>query len=156
MFRLKHKPYDLTVQLFILHSSMAGAGAFKTLLRTVRSYGLCFKRNIVYQLTCNNCHAIYIGSTVRALHTRVSEHLRRSNSAIYRHQIECFANYSISVLATAVDAKDLRFKEAILIRRLRPTLNRREEFVDVESLTAGIDIHGFSHSRITSPVRHSA
>ena len=53
-----------------------------------------------------------------------------------RHQVECSANYSISVLAIAADAKDLRFKEATLIRRLRPTLNRREEFVDVESLTA--------------------
>ena len=43
---------------------------------------LCLLRNVVYQITCNNCNQHYIGSTTRFVHDQVREHLNNDNSSV--------------------------------------------------------------------------
>ena len=49
---------------------------------------LCLTRNVVNQITCNECHQSYIGSTIRRTHDCIKEHLSRPTSSLYKH----FAN----------------------------------------------------------------
>ncbi len=48
------------------------------------SRGMCFRKNIVYNIQCNECDAMYIGETHRTLRTRMTEHLK-PQSHVYRH-----------------------------------------------------------------------
>ena len=107
---------------------------------TVKPHGLCFKKNVVYQLVCTGCHAAYIGSTIRPLHSRIAEHFSKNNSAVCQHIIACPSDLNLSILTNGSDATDLRLKEALLIKQNRPSLNRRDELVEVEILTAGIQL----------------
>ena len=42
----------------------------------------CLKEMVVYQISCVKCKELYIGSTIRKLHTRVTEHLKSHKSSI--------------------------------------------------------------------------
>jgi len=88
---------------------------------------LCMRKNVVYEIQCNECNAVYIGSTIRALHYRVKEHLNQSQSPVYQHIRTCSTNISTRILTTDTDPKNLRIKEGLLIVDKKPTLNRREE-----------------------------
>ena len=86
-------------------------------------------------MTCEGCGDFYIGSTIRALHSRVKEHLAGGNSAVGEHLRQCHgAGFRTRILARDNDPKDLRIKEGILIADLKPSLNRREEESAVLSL----------------------
>ena len=106
----------------------------------IRPSGLCYRRMVVYELVCGRCNSNYIGSTIRFLHTRVCEHISKENSAVFQHKRCCLGDFTASILATGFDVSDLRFKEALLIRRRQPLLNRREELIDIDCLTSGIDL----------------
>jgi len=103
----------------------------------------CFRSNVVYKLTCHICHLSYIGSTIRALHIRIAEHFKSERSAIYKHVRECIGctsrSWGVRVLAQGVDPVDVRLKEALLIKRFDPKLNRREELLEVQQLTLPLD-----------------
>ena len=86
---------------------------------------LCFRRNAVYEVKCDKCHQIYIGSTIRPLHIRIREHLNTSRSSIFHHKITCKnKKFNIKILTTADDEPNLRLKEFIFIRKLKPSINK--------------------------------
>ena len=95
---------------------------------------LCFKSMVVYQVKCNNCHQFYIGSTVRALHMWMKEHHSRMDSSVFKHQQSCTSAgtqsvfpFTVSIIASDVNCINLRFREAMLIKALKPSLNNKEE-----------------------------
>ena len=99
----------------------------------LQRYYLCFVQNVVYQLTCNECHQSYIGSTIRRTHDRIKEHLNRSTSSVYKHfansyDVENLENkISVKIVARETDPVNLRLKEAFYIRKQKPAINSREE-----------------------------
>ena len=88
----------------------------------------CLSRNVVYKIKCSICGNEYIGSTIRTLHTRIKEHLTISSSSVFKHLQHC-QTHSISthILAKDRDTLNLRLKEAIFIRKFRPTINSKAE-----------------------------
>jgi len=97
---------------------------------------LCHTKKCVYELRCEKCQQIYIGSTLRALHIRVREHMEDNKSSVFQHTKQCAgANFSTSVIARARDNTSLRFKEALLIQRKKPRINVKRENDELLSLT---------------------
>ena len=94
----------------------------------------CLVKNCVYQLTCTNCQAIYIGSTTRAFHTRYKEHLTSENSSVAAHKSICHANFTSKIIARENDPVKLRFKEALLIQSRNATINSRAEREELQHL----------------------
>jgi hypothetical protein len=89
---------------------------------------LCHRRNVVYKIRCTKCNRIYIGSTIRQLHTCVKEHLQSDQSSVKRHLAECHStSIAVEVLAHDRDEKNLRLREAILIMDCKPEMNAKEE-----------------------------
>ncbi len=97
----------------------------------------CYAKNIIYEATCTTCNEIYIGETKRFLHLRAREHLsniRNNNiqaSALALHYHVVHPNtsipdipFTIKVLEKAHDTADRKIREAIWIRKKRPTINR--------------------------------
>ena len=85
------------------------------------------KTGVVYDITCNDCGEYYIGETARTLEKRLGEHQKQTTSAIQEHQSQ--ANHEIDWEGVKIldkESVDLKrkIKEAIHIRRQRPTLNR--------------------------------
>ena len=98
------------------------------------------RSSIVYKYSCvhGECTSAYVGSTVRNLHTRVSEHLGLSNrtgqplinppqSSIRAHAMQCpTSNITINnfeILASANSLVHLRILESLYIYNLKPDLN---------------------------------
>lgn len=94
---------------------------------------LCFRSNVVYKITCLTCSDFYIGSTIQFLHDRISHHHTSQRSAIFEHNNKHPVTpiYTYNVLQQCRSLKELRFTEAVLINRLRPSLNRQHECNDV-------------------------
>ena len=104
--------------------------------------------NIVYLFTCRSCQATYIGSTVRNLSIRIFEHKGRSYrtnkivtnpslSHIREHSHEkdhCFSHDDFSILFRARDSVELRIAESLLIKKMKPELNRTEFCVQLYTL----------------------
>jgi hypothetical protein len=55
--------------------------------------------------------------------------LKTSRSAVFEHFAACHnsGNVSVSILAVDQDPKNLRIKEAILIKDKKPGINQKEE-----------------------------
>ncbi|KXJ18246.1 hypothetical protein AC249_AIPGENE15583 [Exaiptasia diaphana] len=98
--------------------------------------GLCFKRGVVYEITCTTCESKYIGSTIRHLHDRVKEHLSSSKSSVASHLRSCSNTTQIKTRVTARDRDpvNLRLLEALFIKSLKPTINSREECRELQDL----------------------
>jgi len=93
---------------------------------------LCFQNTIVYSIRCKTCNSLYIGSTKQAFHTRVSQHLSSSNSAIKNHMDTTHhAEFDYKVLKKCFNIKNMLFSEAILIKKMSPSMNRQHEMNDV-------------------------
>ena len=45
----------------------------------------CFKKNVVYQISCCYCDLKYIGETGRTIGSRIKEHLKMSKQTVYVH-----------------------------------------------------------------------
>ena len=98
--------------------------------------GICQRSSVVYLATCLLCDATYVGMTTRTLHERATEHIgsaRRgdANSAFGDHYEDHHAGTAPSIRFEIVsrhrDHLHLHIEEALAIKRLKPTLNRREE-----------------------------
>ena len=102
--------------------------------------GDCGLRGVVYRINCNSCGEMYIGETGRPLHIRIQEHVRcirnptapsyvDSPWAKHVTNIHKMQTVSISVSVEAVKPNTLerKIKEALLIHRLRPTINCKDE-----------------------------
>ena len=92
---------------------------------------LCFKSMIVYEARCDKCNAFYLGSTKKYFHLRVREHFQQRNSNIYKHNSSCKGTWSFSVKHHSSSLQDLRWVEAILIRQYKPTLNKKDDMMDM-------------------------
>ena len=109
--RTYHKPYN-TLRSILIHP--------KDRTPTEK------KKGMAYNITCNDCGKHYIGETARTLEKRVGKHQKQTTSAIREHQSQ--ANHEIDwegvkiLDKESVDVKR-KIKEAIHIRRQRPTLN---------------------------------
>ena len=88
------------------------------------------KANVIYKFTGSCDKSItYIGKTIRHLAIRSKEHLE-NNSAIFDHIKTCqkCQNRNIEnfqILSTGNSDKDIRIKEALLIKRHKPCLNNQ-------------------------------
>ena len=95
---------------------------------------LCNRKMCVYNAKCTKCKQTYIGSTIRALHTRASEHDSDHNSSIYKHKSICKSKFEYSIITTATDITKLRFLEAIHIKSNTPQINSKEESNELNHL----------------------
>ena len=95
---------------------------------------LCFIKNCVYKLSCNNCQDAYIGSTIRPFHARFREHLTRAVSSVFQHRSSCHGDFTPSIISKENDPVKLRFKEALLIQKYNPTINSRAEREELQHL----------------------
>ena len=94
---------------------------------------------LVYNFKCNSCNAEYIGKTKRHYRTRTSEHIGVSpltgkcvknnsqTSAVHDHMLFCktvVCPENFSILANSSCNFKLEIQENILIKLLKPTLNK--------------------------------
>ena len=92
---------------------------------------LCNKKNIVYQVKCNTCGALYIGETHRTLRCRIKEHLaRNSKSNVYWHFLSShgsqpsLADVSFSIRASGFHTTlHRKAHEMSLITAIKPLIN---------------------------------
>ena len=96
------------------------------------------RSSIIYNFKCPNCQFGYIGSSVRALKTRIHDHIGSSNrtgrpltnpqnSAIRDHVNDCRCSINpldFKIIDTANNHSDLRILESLYIKYLKPALNR--------------------------------
>lgn len=47
--------------------------------------GNCFNKGVVYEIKCNLCSKIYIGESARTVQSRIQEHTKHPNSAVFSH-----------------------------------------------------------------------
>ena len=94
--------------------------------------------NVVYKFTCANCNVCYIGETTQQFITRINQHLFTDvKSAVYKHLHSTEAcnascnSESFSIIDRAPTEYQLRIKEALHIRKLKPELNRQVKFMNV-------------------------
>jgi len=93
--------------------------------------------SLVYKYSCARCASVYIGSTLRSLNVRSSEHCGNSfrtgqpltnpsHSNIRDHSLKCGSPLDLnnfSKLASCPNVGDLRILESLYIHRLKPKLN---------------------------------
>ena len=84
---------------------------------------------LVYHIKCQNCNEDYIGETSRNMGTRFKEHTTRKGtvSAIKDHlenNKHCTSLENVKILDREGDWHRRKIKEAIMIQRHHPTLNR--------------------------------
>ena len=99
---------------------------------------LCHKSNIVYEWTCNEDGASYIGETSRNFFTRANEHLDKFNkngkdSFLRNHQIEKHnndeLNFNVKVLRTFKDSLSRQIFEGVAIRhQTTESLNTKQDY----------------------------
>ena len=83
------------------------------------------KCGVVYQISCEECNANYVGETARALNTRLKEH-RHPPSHVGQHlreQDHQFKDQEVSVLHQEANWFKRGVAEAYFIEQKRPTLN---------------------------------
>ena len=98
---------------------------------------ICHRKLVVYRFQCNICSASYIGATKRELHVRVDEHHKTIQSAVYKHATQAHNgehSWSIEILSKARDQVDLAIRENDLIKRMRPSLNTKEDLASLNFL----------------------
>ena len=111
----------------------------KSLLPFKDKLPVSLQSGIVYYYNCPNCQVGYLGSSIKALKTRYSQHAGISDrtgrdlavkqqSSIREHSIDCHQDrirlQDFKVLDLCSNVSDLRILESIFIHRLRPRLNQ--------------------------------
>ena len=100
------------------------------------------RSSLIYAYSCASCAHQYIGSSIRNLYMRVSEHqgksfrtgidLSKPNSPIFDHKFECNTKVDISefkILDHASSIYKLRILESLYIHKEKPKLNDNESAV---------------------------
>ena len=104
--------------------------------------GKCFTKNVIYQITCKICQVqqrdtFYIGESTRPVRYRFNEHLsdarlRKMDTPLGEHTLHQHTDlpnidinklFDIKILDTGKDCADIKIKESIHIRNLKPRLN---------------------------------
>ena len=104
---------------------------------------------LVYHIACKDCNNTYIGETGRNMGTRFKEHTSRkgTNSALKEHleaaKHSCTLD-NVKILEKEDDWFRRKVKEAIMIQRYHPTLNRDKglELPPIYSSLLSRDSHG--------------
>ena len=104
----------------------------------------CTVKGVVYKIVCNLCNEIYVGETARPCRERFKEHrLAAKSPNIYPNEALA-AHYQsqhngeppdleFDILATGLDQPVRRkVTEAILIKSLKPSINKREDGEKIE------------------------
>ena len=100
----------------------------------------CAKLGVVYQLTCLECNAIYIGETGRTLSIRIKEHmagLRRGNLRTplgkHKNEIHNGSEFQVKcvILGYESDISARKALEAAWIYTKNPIMNNRNECVSM-------------------------
>jgi hypothetical protein len=125
--RISHKSQKLDSLLYKPNQHPPTRNGQCNLTNCVTKSNLCFRSVVVYEATCSTCQANYIGSTKKFLHNRLYEHFHQRASHIYRHNLECGAPWSFKVRCSYKSLQDLRWAEALIIKKEKPTLNIKEE-----------------------------
>lgn len=100
----------------------------------VNDYKLCHVSNCVYQMKCDSCDELYIGSTIRPLHIRVREHINSSGSSVFKHKLTCKSNFQTEILSRERQMTSLRILEAIEIKKRQPSINSRQEREELKDI----------------------
>ena len=94
---------------------------------------------VVYHYNCPNCQVGYLGSTMKALKTRYSQHAGisdrtgrdlsvKQHSSIREHSVDCHQGKidfkDFKILDSCANVCDLRILESIYIHKLKPRLNQ--------------------------------
>ena len=85
------------------------------------------KSGIIYQIRCKTCKRLYIGETARSLKTRMEEHRKTTSSAVREHQTDTGHEIdweNVKIIGKESQWMKRKIKEAIAIRRDKPSLNR--------------------------------
>jgi hypothetical protein len=122
-----------------LRKDMTGGNSCST---NCRFQNICHHKSVVYKMKCSMYSNYYIGSTIRQMHQRIQEHLRSDSSSVWRHLQGCTSSppstmeerLQVSILTKDNDPINLRIKEGLFIRRLKPTINSREEMKELDML----------------------
>ena len=104
--------------------------------------GKCNTKNVVYKITCTLCKTeqrndCYVGECTRPVRYRYNEHLsdtrlRKLDTPLGEHTLQSHRNLSndqinnmfqIEILDRGKDCADVKIKESIQIRNLKPSLN---------------------------------
>ena len=88
------------------------------------------KSDVVYQIKCPVCLDCYVGQTERHLTTRFDEHILREGP-VKTHMEKCGVNLTeenVEVVRGLQTNTKLMTYEAILIKKLRPQINTKEEY----------------------------
>ena len=99
----------------------------------INDANMCFKSMIVYEAICDSCLNNYIGSTKKFYHLRIKEHFSQSGSHIYHHNLTCAGTWSFKVRQSYNSVQSMRWGEALLIRKDKPTLNKKEGSANLQS-----------------------
>ena len=94
--------------------------------------GLCFMKNLVYQLSCNLCSQLYIGETSRTFRQRIYEHLSSESSFFYKHFIDVHGMLpDLSFVSSFIlkrgfaNTTERKISEKEFIKMRRPNINVR-------------------------------
>ena len=124
--RLSHKTSSLRSTL----NNMRPSRRTCTMKDCVLSEDLCFRKNIIYKIVCSKCSMSYIGSTIRELHKRISEHYKNKDSSVNKHMVKCGTSpkdMMVSVLDHEKRKGNLRIREAYFIQKEKPEINSKQE-----------------------------
>ena len=108
------------------------------LFRFKDTYPESITSNINYLYTCSSCKAAYVGKTYRHKRVRLCEHMGISSrtgklvkgtamTAVREHMLNCntkVAEGDFTILSKGGEYKDLEIKESLLIKKLKPVLNK--------------------------------
>ena len=81
----------------------------------------CFKKNVVYQISCAVCGKIYIGQTKRCARSRIKEDMLNKSEHVYQHarshNKESREVFTWKILAVVADLNTRLASEAFFIRQ---------------------------------------
>ena len=112
----------------------------------------CHKSNVMYEWTCRECDAKYIGETSRNFYTRSNEHLSKNNkksaeSFLYNHQKDHHdgspPNFRVKVLKCFQEPLSRQCYEGTYIRNIK-----------TEKLNTRLDYYGASTYHMRREVLH--
>ena len=85
------------------------------------------KTGVIYKIDCKTCEGTYIGETARTLGKRLEEHKKLTSSAVKEHQESTGHDIdweNVKIVGKEEHWMKRKIKEAITIRREKPSLNR--------------------------------
>ena len=90
----------------------------------------CFRKNVVYRITCKLCKHCYIGETHRILRSRIQEHISQQSSFVFKHFYDVHScapslpNITVDIVGSGfADTHQRKVAEFRAITAERPQIN---------------------------------